>query len=316
MHLSSVCQIIIVVRIFQLFVNLCNVLRFLVNACIDRSKVVTPQHLVPNFRVDFKDAEPRFEQLASRFGEPVFVLVTNQPVAEDSREFMVPQPRPSFRIRHMHGFHHEQALEDLGNITQVEGVVRPRWCRQQLFATLVVQLDGATDGSVGQTLNLLFELLQEASDDGPENGVHGFLARRGHAQHMRMPGEARGHRIPASSWRGCAEQQSHVFDVLPLEFFAVEEAALVLALPQQLNGRLRAILFNKRHVNIIDEDHDRFVHWCAQQSLALLVEFPLNGHLCLVSFCLGAECHVHWHDAGEFLHLLQQVRYVDALADT
>mmetsp|Transcript_74186 Transcript_74186/g.176863 ORF Transcript_74186/g.176863 Transcript_74186/m.176863 type:complete len:367 (-) Transcript_74186:3375-4475(-) len=213
----------------------------------------------------------------------------------------------------MHRLDHEKSLEHLRHISQVEGVVRSRWGWQKLVATLVVHLDRALDRRVGQALNLTFEALQESGNNGSEDCGHRLLTGGRHAKHLGMPGEPRRHCIAAAAWRCRAQQQGSVLDVLPLVLLPVKEAPLILELPQQLDGRLGAVLLYQRHVHIIDEDHHRLVHWRTQQRLAFPLQLALDIDLRLVSLGLGAEGHEDRHHGSDLLHLLEQRGHVHAL---
>mmetsp|Transcript_19111 Transcript_19111/g.54874 ORF Transcript_19111/g.54874 Transcript_19111/m.54874 type:complete len:205 (+) Transcript_19111:312-926(+) len=202
----------------------------------------------------------------------------------------------------MHWFHHQQALEDLRNVAQVEGVMWPRRGRQELVATLDVKLDRPLDGGLRQRLDLLLELLEEPTHDGAKNRAHGFFARRRHAEHMRVAREPRRHGVPAATRGRRAEEQRGVLDFLPIVLLPVEEAPLILELPQKLDRRLCTILLHERHVDVIDKNSDGLVYRGSEQGLPLFFQFALNRHLRLVCLGLRGESHVDGDEVGQLLH--------------
>mmetsp|Transcript_42095 Transcript_42095/g.120857 ORF Transcript_42095/g.120857 Transcript_42095/m.120857 type:complete len:259 (-) Transcript_42095:2891-3667(-) len=254
------CQVVLVVRILQRFSNLVRVLRLLIDRGVHGPQEGTPHDLGPDVGVRIQHAEPRLELLAYGFLEPRLVPLADQAVAENAAHLVVPQPRERLCAGHMHRLDHQKTLEHLGHVSQIEGVVRPGRRGEQLVPALVVEVDSATHGGIAQGLNLLLEPRQEAVYDGAENRGHGLLARRGHAEHQRVPREARSHAVAAAARGRGAEQQRGVLDLLPVVLLAVEEAPQVLELPEQLDGRLGPVLLDQGHVHVVDEDHDRLVH--------------------------------------------------------
>ena len=61
------------------------------------------------------------------------VFVANESVMEDPHAFMCPQQDYVFLIRETYGLCHEESLEDLTHVPQVEGVVRLIRSGQQLL---------------------------------------------------------------------------------------------------------------------------------------------------------------------------------------
>lgn len=75
--------------------------------------------------------------------EPRSVIGIHQSVSKDSGSLM--QPQSDQLIWRCSGFgvstHHP--LNDPGNISEIESVVRLQWCGQQLRAYLIVDVNGA-----------------------------------------------------------------------------------------------------------------------------------------------------------------------------
>ena len=79
---------------------------------------------------------------------------------------------------YMSGFDHEDALKDLGEVPQVEGIVGSGWCRQQLLADSQVHLDAALNHGLQQgSLHVQSKLMvHEAAQYGCEHHSKTHLA--------------------------------------------------------------------------------------------------------------------------------------------
>ena len=75
-------------------------------------------------------------------------------------------------------FDHEDALEDLGEVSQVEGIVGSGWCRQQLLADSQVNLDAGFHHGLQQgSLHVQSKLVvHEAAQYGCEHHSKTHLA--------------------------------------------------------------------------------------------------------------------------------------------
>lgn len=87
--------------------------------------------------------------------------------------------------------------------------------------------------------------------DFPENGDHGIIIKFINGDHVKMSQEARGHRVPATTWwaHGC-----HDLDVNQFHgrgFLQVIPVPVIQPLSQQLNRRLSSKLLQHGHVQII-----------------------------------------------------------------
>lgn len=76
------------------------------------------------------------------------------------------------------------------------------------------------------------------------------------SEHGEVTQESRGNWIATSTRRGTRGRQSDFLNVDPEELVTVVQAAEVLILTQQFNGRLRAVTIQLRHVQIVDKDDD------------------------------------------------------------
>ena len=90
--------------------------------------------------------EPLLEHGRRRGVEPVAVLLVDEAVAEDALHLVHPEQQQRLAVRQRRAADHEHALEDLGQVAQVEGVVRLGRRRQQLELHALVDVDrGAHD---------------------------------------------------------------------------------------------------------------------------------------------------------------------------
>ena len=94
-----------------------------------------------------------------------------------------------------------------------------------------------------------------------------------------MAEETRGHLLPPAAWGRAGAHQRGILDILPEELLAVVEAAEILVLPQELDWGLGTVRLPRRHVDVVDEEHDLLVGRRAEPSLALLLELGFDEQL-------------------------------------
>ena len=109
----------------------------------------------------------------------------------------------------------------------------------------------------------------------------------------------RAHRANQHGVNECAERMLVVLEIVP--------AALVEHLAKNLDGRLRSVLLNLRHVQIIDEDDDFLAVASTEHAGSPLVKFAINYVLNLVAMGLGRETNLDGDVLGSFQSLVQLV---------
>lgn len=70
--------------------------------------------------------------------------------------------------------------------------------------------------------------------------------------------------ISSSTWSCTTAYQSSINHLLPEQFLTIEEALVVDKVPQELDGWLRSLFLDLRHVDIIDKNGDGFIGSCAE----------------------------------------------------
>lgn len=117
------------------------------------------------------------------------------------------------------------------------------------------------------TQQYLGKVSQKALQDGEEHVLEAVLGGWRQSEHGEVTQEARGDWIATSTRRGTRGRQSDFLNVDPEELVTVVQAAEVLILTQQFNGRLRAVTIQLRHVQIVDKDDDTLALLRRERSL-------------------------------------------------
>lgn len=153
------------------------------------------------------------------------------------------------------------ALEDLGQISQVINIVGLGRSRQQLFRGLDfgIELNGRSHDvlfhigySFGQGLGQGQEVPLK---DVAEYLVEGLSVKRLDIDQVVMTKVPHGDHVPASNWREHCSDKAYTAEVFELLSIEVIPSPVVHPLPEQLDGRLCPILLLLRHVQVIDENN-------------------------------------------------------------
>mmetsp|Transcript_5337 Transcript_5337/g.17248 ORF Transcript_5337/g.17248 Transcript_5337/m.17248 type:complete len:451 (-) Transcript_5337:5575-6927(-) len=213
---------------------------------------------------------------------PRAVLLRDEAVPEHTARLVAPQPHEGVGVRHVLGLHHEHPLNHLGQVAQVEGVVRPRRRGPQLLLDLAVHCEGAVDDGPRQRRELRREDFQEALEDGVEDALHGGGREVRDVEQVEVPHEPRRHHGPAAAGRRVGGDELRLLHLLEqADLLEVVEAAVAVVLDvdhlaKQLDGRLRAVLLRHGHVEVVDEEDEGLARGRPQQVLAQLLELLLE----------------------------------------
>lgn len=101
---------------------------------------------------------------------------------------------------------------------------------------------------------------------------HGGVVERVNHDDVEMSAESRGDRV-AGRRRAHGAQQQHVLDVYGDQFFAVVPREFVQILPQEFDGRLRAVVFPLWHAHVVDKYHALCADRRAVQAASSFVQF-------------------------------------------
>mmetsp|Transcript_85796 Transcript_85796/g.228678 ORF Transcript_85796/g.228678 Transcript_85796/m.228678 type:complete len:356 (-) Transcript_85796:4264-5331(-) len=106
-----------------------------------------------------------------------------------------------------------------------------------------------------------------------------------------MPRHARCDGITAAARRAHGGDEDKVDDLTELQRFPVIPPAVIHPLPQQLNGRLRKVLLARRHVEVVNHDHEARARGRAKDALASLIHLSVEQVLRLVGRSGRRERH-------------------------
>mmetsp|Transcript_23994 Transcript_23994/g.78049 ORF Transcript_23994/g.78049 Transcript_23994/m.78049 type:complete len:383 (+) Transcript_23994:1924-3072(+) len=221
---------------------------------------------------------------------PHAVLVVHEAVMEHAERLMRPNPRQHLCVLNRHA-HHRHALEHLGQVTHVEGVVRLGRRRQELVADRIVNLERRLDnrGALGDDVVVQLRALAPPVHDGLVHERERFVVELGNAHHVEVA------QVTGRDGVASAARRAHRRDELEIHERAerlvgpVEPARVVLVLAQNLHGRLGAVGFKRRHVEIVDEHHAVHAERGTVDALPALVELRVDDVLDLVGVGLSGE---------------------------
>ena len=118
---------------------------------------------------------------------------------------------------------------------------------------------------------------------GAEDGLHARVLHLDKAQMIEVPREASGDRIAAAAGRTHGAAEVDVDQVAELaDRLAIVPALEVHPLADELNGRLGAVRLQRRHVQIVDEEHKVFAQRRTVYAFTSICANPINTSLLLV----------------------------------
>mmetsp|Transcript_27981 Transcript_27981/g.68358 ORF Transcript_27981/g.68358 Transcript_27981/m.68358 type:complete len:434 (+) Transcript_27981:5687-6988(+) len=203
---------------------------------------------------------------------------------------------------------HEEAEDDSPKVAQVEEVVRLCGRGEEVGERRVVDLEGAPDDGLAEALDgarraLLVKL---KAHDGVEDARHGLGVKLSHRDDVEPPEEARGDEGAAAAGGAHRAHVHHVDNVAEGLFLEIVPPVVVHELPEDLDGRLRAVDLLCGHVEVVDKDNSLLAHGGPVDALAALVELGVNDVLRLQRGGLRGEAE---GDDGELV-LVQPVEQV------
>mmetsp|Transcript_49832 Transcript_49832/g.161162 ORF Transcript_49832/g.161162 Transcript_49832/m.161162 type:complete len:202 (+) Transcript_49832:5668-6273(+) len=182
---------------------------------------------------------------------------------------------------------HEQALQHLRGVTQIEGVVALDRRGQKVGRDAEEHVNGRADDRSRQISQLRCIEHQPAVQDGVQNAIHGLLRKRCHPDHVEVPDHPGSDLHAAASRRSTCCDELGVGNRFPKQFLAVVESLVVDDLPQQLDRWLRPVRFEHRHVQVVNAHNHRLARRCAQQVLPLSLQAILQEVDDVRGRCLG-----------------------------
>eukprot|EP00964_Phaeocystis_antarctica_P055483 scaffold32640_cov63-Phaeocystis_antarctica.AAC.1 len=239
----------------------------------EQTLVLRPDHLDPAL------LEAVLELPLELRVEPVDVGRVDEPVGEDAQALVSPEAEQLVRgldglLRRLH-----DALEDLGDVAQVEGVVALGGRGQQLGRDVLVDVDRGLDHGVARALDLAGELVQVEVEDGREDLLQRAVLVVDAPHHVVVPQVAWRHRVAPAAGRAHGRDELQVDQLAEGALLQVVPAVVVHPLAQQLDGRLRAVLLEHGHVEVVDEDDALLAKGRAEDALPPLVELAVDDAL-------------------------------------
>ena len=176
----------------------------------------------------------------------------------------------------------QQALEDLGNVPQVEQVVNLGGRGQELVHHRVVDVHGGLGHDVAERLELVVELLELAVDHGAEYAIDLVLLWEGHVDQVEARLQTLRDDGASSAGRSHGGHEQHVLDVLGRLLLAVVPEAEVEPQADELERRLRAVHVLGGHVEVVHEVEHAFAAKRHVHALGALLHTRLDDLLHVV----------------------------------
>ena len=101
-----------------------------------------------------------------------------------------------------------------------------------------------------------------------------------------MAKKPRGDRVSAAARRTHRRRELHVDELSHRELGPIVPSLVIHKLTEELDGRLRAVLLQLGHVQIVDEDDGALADRRSEDTLTSLVELRVDDVLNLVGVCL------------------------------
>ena len=173
----------------------------------------------------------------------------------------------------------KHALYALGQIAQIENVVRLGRRRQKIGTHASIDLDARRDDAVAALFDGRRKLGEKSVHDRLEYVLETLLVRRRYAERIEVTKKTRRHRIATAAGRRARRAHDRVLNDFPEELVAIVKAAEVLILSQKFDRRLRSVPVQFRHVEIVDEDDDAFVLRRTEDVFSFLLQIRLDDGL-------------------------------------
>jgi hypothetical protein len=216
---------------------------------------------------------------------------------------------------HAQGTHAQGTQTHLGEVPQVERVVRLRGDRAQRRRHLVIQHDGRLHQGLDALAHLARGALDEAAKDAAEDGAQRARRRLREGNYVVVAHEARRERVAPAARRSACAHEGHVYHVLPKGLAAVVEAPAVDQQPQELDGRRGAIGLESGHVDVVHEEREALAGRGAEHGPPPLVEPLLDHRLRRSGRRLRREVELHGEPRPGPGELGEDALREDALAD-
>mmetsp|Transcript_17131 Transcript_17131/g.34749 ORF Transcript_17131/g.34749 Transcript_17131/m.34749 type:complete len:271 (+) Transcript_17131:253-1065(+) len=211
--------------------------------------------------------------------------MVHQSVSEDPLALMPPELQELFlSVDNLGRRRGEDALEDAGEVAQVEDVVELGGSGQHLGLGLVPDINCDPDEPFGGIPYLFHPVRRLGVELGSEHGSKDLVdrgdGRQGDVHHVEVPLGAVGDVVLAAARVQHGAQEEKVDHVLPLPRLVEVVHSLVLdELPHDLQSDLVAPSINLGHRDVVDEDDHLLAPGRTEGAPLPLLDAPLDGPL-------------------------------------
>ena len=152
------------------------------------------------------------------------------------------------------------SLEDFGDVSEIEGVMRFLGCRKQIGLDLIVDFDDSVDNWRDQFSDILREPFQEMFQDCCKDEANSLRVEFIVTHHVEMPNNSGSNLSFSSSRWTQSSQNQNILYLHELLIFSVVPTLMVQKLSQKLNRRLGFELFLLWHIQVINENYIFFAY--------------------------------------------------------
>jgi hypothetical protein len=237
---------------------------------VNTTKIITKDEIFVTLRPRFH--EDVLSDGSERFPPPATICLVNETIVEDTRHFVDEQANNIFFFWARRWSDLKNSLNDFTKVTKVEGVVglgrRGKFFVRNSVITLFDCFnEKRSKASDFRLLPLFEETVQDCSED--------FALRRGRnsllTDDVEVGGQATRHFVTTTSRNTSETNHNQVADFLQegRMLFAFEEGMLSDDLSQQFERRRSAVLFESRHVEIVDDEDSTSFLWSRSKQVVL-----------------------------------------------
>jgi hypothetical protein len=185
------------------------------------------------------------------------------------------------------------ALEDLGNISQIEGIERFVRGRSQLSLDSVVHIEHGIYNQSSVVSDGVSKSPQEEFYNGVEDVFNGVLIQLSVGQQVEVSNDSVGDEGSTTTWGTHSSNDDQILDFHEFELLSVIPSKVIKVLSKDLHRGLSTILFLLGHVEIIDKENALLASRRAIDTLSPLLKLSIDGILGLVGGCLSREGDVN-----------------------
>ena len=226
--------------------------------------------------------------------EPHAIVVIHESIVEDAQGLVAPEANNGRKILRR-SRNHGDTLPNLAQVAHVVRVVALGRRREKFLADGVVNFQRRLDqvGRLGHNLEREVSATTPPVHDGAVDPREGSVVELAHRDEVEVAKKPRGDWVSAAARRTHRRRELHVDELSHRELGPIVPSLVIHKLTEELDGRLRAVLLQLGHVQIVDEDDRALANRWPEDTLTALIELRVDDVLNLVGARLRRERALH-----------------------